>query len=160
GPFDIQVLQKTLDTILARHEALRTTFPAGDGNPVQVTAESRPVELTRIDLRTLPAGECEAELNRRLTAEARRPFNLSQDLLLRATVLRLGEREYALLLVMHHIASDGWSMGLLYGEFVALYTAFSAGQPSPLPELPIQYADFAVWQRQWLRGEELDSQLA
>ena len=159
GRFDVDVLQQTLDTIVARHEVLRTTFPAVDDNPVQKIAENRHVELTLSDLRILPAGEREVELHRRTTAEARRPFNLAQDLMLRVTVLQLDEQEYVLLFVVHHIAFDGWSIGILFRELVALYTAFSAGQPSPLPELPIQYADFAVWQRQWLQEEELNSQL-
>ena len=160
GRLEVEVLQKALDTIVARHQALHTTFAAVDGRPVQVIAESRRVEVTRTDLRALPAAGREREAHRRLAAEARRPFALARDLPLRVDVLRLGEQEYVLLLVMHHIASDGWSGGILWRGLVALYTAFSTGQPSLLPELHIQYADFAVWQRQWLEGEGLAAQLA
>ena len=95
-----------------------------------------------------------------LAAEARRPFDLQRDLMLRGLVVRLGPREQVLLLVMHHIASDGWSVGILLQEISDLYGAFSHGEPSPLHPLPIQYADYAAWQRQWLQGEPLTRQLA
>jgi amino acid adenylation domain-containing protein len=159
GALDVDALQKAFHTVIARHEALRTTFAAVEDNPVQIIAE-RPVKLAVIDLSTWPEAKREAEVDRLLTAEARRPFNLSQDLMLRATVLRLGEQAHVLLIVMHHIASDGWSMGILLRELVALYAACCLGQPVPLPELPLQYADFAVWQRHWLQGERLERQLA
>src|SRR3990172_5937896 len=160
GALNIEALQKTLDAIVARHEVLRTTFVSVDGGPVQVIAESRSVEMSVIDLSEWPKAEQGAEVQHLLDEEAKRPFNLSQDLMLRATLLRLGEQDHVLLLVMHHIASDGWSMGVLFRELSALYGAFSSGGPSPLPELPIQYADFAHWQRQWLQGEVLESQLS
>lgn len=160
GVLDVEVLQKTLAAIVARHEALRTTFAVTEGSPVQIIVESRSVELAIIDLSTCPEMACEGELQRLLIAEARRSFNLSHDVMLRATVLQLDQQENVLLLVMHHIASDGWSIGILFREFVTLYAAFCLGQPSPLPELPIQYADFAVWQQQWLQGEVLEQQLA
>src|SRR3989304_2873632 len=148
GALNIEALQKTLDATAARHEVLRTTFVSVDGDPVQVIAESQPVEMSVIDLSEWPKAEQWAEVQHLLDEEAKRPFNLSQDLMLRATLLRLGEQDHVLLLVMHHIASDGWSMGVLFREL------------SPLPELPIQYADFAHWQRQWLQGEVLESQLS
>jgi amino acid adenylation domain-containing protein len=113
-----------------------------------------------VDLRNLPEPEREAEAQQLATEEARRPFDLAQGPLLRAILLRLDKEEHVLLLTMHHIVSDGWSMGILFRELSALYGAFSVGKPSPLPELPIQYADFAVWQRQWLQGEVLEAQLA
>ncbi|MBI2998772.1 MAG: non-ribosomal peptide synthetase, partial [Deltaproteobacteria bacterium] len=160
GVLDVEALQRALDGIVARHEILRTTFISVEGSPVQTIAEGRTVELAMIDLSTCPEAQRELELQHLLVAEVRRPFNLSQDLILRATVVRLGGKEHILLLVMHHIATDGWSMGIFFRELVALYTAFSTGKPSPLWELPIQYADFAVWQRQWLRGEEIEAQLA
>jgi amino acid adenylation domain-containing protein len=159
GILSVEALQKALDTIVARHEALRTTFVFVEDSPVQVVVESRSVELTMIDLSRWPEAEREAKVHHLLIAEARRPFNLSHDLMLRATLLRLSEQEHALLLVMHHIASDGWSMGIFLRELSALYAAFATGEPSPLPELPIQYADFAIWQRQWLQGEVLEKQL-
>ena len=109
-------------------------------------------ELPLIDLRDLRPPEREAELRRRMPApRARRPFDLARGPLLRAALLRTASGEHALLLVMHHIASDGWSMALLLGELAELYAAFAAGRPSPLPELPVQYADFAAWQRQLAR---------
>src|SRR5205085_11432965 len=100
------------------------------------------------------------EVQRLTSHEAQRPFDLTRGPLLRAQVLRLGPQEHVLLLTVHHIVSDGWSMQVLFQELSALYAAYAAGLPSPLPELPIQYADFALWQRQWLQGEELEDQLA
>ncbi len=99
-------------------------------------------------------------MRRRSAAEAREPFHLAQGPLVRAALLRLSEREHVLLLTLHHVAGDGWSLGVLLGELGALYTAFHEGRPSPLPELPLQYADYTVWQRRWLSGEVLDEQLA
>ena len=160
GPLNVSALQQTLDAIVDRHEALRTTFVTIDGTPVQRMAEHRPVELAVIDLSACAATEREAETQRLLYEEARRPFNLSSDLMLRAALLRLGNEEHVFILTTHHIASDGWSMGILFQEVATLYAAFSAGKTSTLPELPIQYADFALWQREWLRGEVLAKQLA
>jgi amino acid adenylation domain-containing protein len=160
GALNAGALQQTLDVIVARHEALRTTFTSIDGNPVQVIAESQPIELTVIDLREWPEAQRDAEAQRWLEKEAQRPFDLVHDRPLRATLLRLDATEHVLLLTTHHIASDGWSTGVLISELVALYDAFADGQPSPLRELPIQYADFALWQRDWLQGEVLEAQLA
>ena len=160
GALDVEALQKTLDALVARHEVLRTTFAAVDGSPVQVITESRSVELSVTDLREWPPTEREVEAQRLIVEHVRRPFNLSQDLMLRALLLRLDEKEHRLLLTKHHIAFDGWSSGILYREIASLYEAFSTGKPSLLPELPIQYADFAQWQREWLRGEVLESQLS
>ena len=159
GVLDVEALQRVLDAIVARHEVLRTTFAIVDGSPVQVIGEPRSVELTVVDLRAWPEVEREAEMQRLLTRGAQRPFNLSADLMLRATLLRLDEEEHVLLLAMHHIASDGWSIGVLFRELTVLYRAFASGVPSPLPGLPIQYADYALWQRRGLRGEVLASQL-
>jgi hypothetical protein len=113
-----------------------------------------------VDLRSLPEATHQAEVERLATSEAQQPFDLAMGPLLRATLLHLGEAEHVLLLTMHHIVSDGWSMGVLIRELAALYEAFSSGSPSPLPQLPIQYADFAHWQRQWLQGEVLAAQLS
>ena len=160
GSLNVQALQQALDAIVARHEALRTTFAAVDGNPVQVIAKNRLVELPVMDLNEHPDTECEMAVQRLLKAEAQRPFNLAQDVMLRATLLRLGETEHVLLLTVHHIAADGWSMGVLCRELSLLYDAFSTGSLAPLPQLPIQYADFARWQRQWLQGDVLNAQLS
>lgn len=160
GLLDVEALKKTLDHIVARHEALRTTFASVDGSPVQVIAESRSVELAVIDLSERPEADREVEVQRLLKEEAKRPFNLASDLMLRANLLRLDREEHVLFLAMHHIASDGWSMRILFRELAALYEAFSAGRPSPLSELPIQYADYALWQREWLQGEVLENQLS
>jgi amino acid adenylation domain-containing protein len=160
GTPSFEALQKSFNAILARHEALRTIFVAVDGNPLQVIGESRFVEFLVTDLTCQPLSEREAKLQCLLKEQVRRPFNLSADLMLRASLVRLGEEEYLLLLVMHHIASDGWSRGVLFREIAALYQAFSTGESYPLPELSIQYADYAVWQQQWLQGEILARQLS
>ena len=160
GVLNVEALRKTLDAIVARHEVLRSTISLEDGNPVQVIAEAPSVELQLIDLREMPDGEHEAEIQRLVVVKTQEPFNLSQDLMLRAFLARLSEKEHVLLLVMHHLVSDGWSSGILFREIATLYKALSAGSPSPLPELPIQYADFAAWQRKWLQGEELERQLS
>ena len=117
------------------------------------------IKLPIIDLRRLPASERETEVRRLATTEAQLPFDLSQGPLLRGTVLRLGDEEHVALFTMHHIISDGWSTGILVREVATLYVAFCAGGSSPLPALPIQYADFAQWQRQWLQGDTLDRQI-
>ncbi len=160
GPLRREALQHTLNMIIKRHEVLRTIFIARDGTPHQIIRDPQPAPLQVIDLRPWPAATREAEAHRLLQQEAHRPFDLTQDLMLRATLLHLKQEEYLLLLVMHHIASDGWSMSVLFREFSILYAAFASGQPSPLPELPLQYADFAIWQREWLQGKVLDEQLA
>jgi len=157
GPLDVPALQRTLDEIVRRHESLRTTFPLSGERPVQAVAPSLKVPVRSLDVSHLPDREREAL---RLAAEeARRPFDLSRGPLVRACLVRLADREHLLLLAMHHIISDGWSMGVLAGEVGALYRAFAAGEASPLEELPVQYADFSVWQREWLEGPALAAQL-
>jgi amino acid adenylation domain-containing protein len=159
GPLDVPALRRAFAEIARRHEALRTTFPVVDGRPVQVIAPESSLTLDERDLRDLPEGRRRAEAER-LAAEAmRRPFDLASGPLVRAGLFRLGEREHAIVLAMHHIVTDGWSFGVAARELAALYEAFAAGRPSPLPDLPIQYADFAAWQRDWLRGEVLDGLL-
>jgi len=160
GVLDVAALQTALDQVVARHEALRTTVAAPDGQPVQVVGPPRPVPLAVVDLTAPPAPAREAAAQAALTAEVRRPFDLTRDLLLRALLVRLGPAEHVLLLTKHHIASDGWSTGILWRELGHLYAAARAGQPPALPPLPIQYADYAVWQRQWLQGDVLAAQLA
>ena len=160
GALDIAALEQSLNEIVRRHEALRTTFDEVDGTPMQVIAPGLELTLPVTDLRHLPAGEREAEARRLITEEARAPFDLARGPLVRAELLRLDDREHVLLLTMHHIVSDGWSLQVLNQELAALYEAFSAGRRSPLPELPIQYVDFAHWQREHLQGEALEKQLA
>jgi len=159
GPLNVVALKQSLDEIVRRHEALRTTFIAVDGRPAQVIAPSLTLTLPIIDLRDLPDTEREAEVQRLATTEAQRPFDLAHGPLVRATVLRLGENQHVGLLTMHHIVSDGWSTGILIREMAVLYEGFCSGKPTTLPELPIQYADFAHWQRQWLESEVLETQL-
>ncbi|HEX8141334.1 MAG TPA: amino acid adenylation domain-containing protein [Pyrinomonadaceae bacterium] len=161
GTLNLEALQQTLDALVERHEALRTNFQVVGGNPVQVIAENRSLEMAVVDLRAQPRDETEIE--NFLRAESQRAFNLSEDLLIRATLLRLREDEHILLIVMHHIVSDLWSNSILLRDFAALYESLSTGRPAAaaaLGELPIQYADFAVWQRDWLQGEVLDEQLS
>ncbi|PYX86501.1 MAG: hypothetical protein DMG68_15180, partial [Acidobacteria bacterium] len=143
----------------ARHEVLRTTFSKIDNQPVQVIAPTLHVDLSLRDLSGLPENEREAEARRLTTQEAQRPFDLAQGPLFRAGLVRMAEDDHVLLLNIHQIDSDGWSVALIVKELAVLYEAFSAGKPSPLPPLPIQYADYAVWQRQWLQGETLHQQL-
>ncbi|HVT17886.1 MAG TPA: non-ribosomal peptide synthase/polyketide synthase [Thermoanaerobaculia bacterium] len=153
GRLDQQALARALSEVVGRHEVLRTTFPAAGGVPVQAVAPARPVPLPCLDLAALPAGARSAEVERLAGKEARRPFDLARGPLLRVVELRLAAEEHALVLVVHHIVADGWSMDLLAAEVEALYDAAAAGLPPSLPGLPIQYADFAWWQRQWLSGE-------
>jgi amino acid adenylation domain-containing protein len=160
GRLDVDALKKSLDAIVARHEILRSNIVVVGSSQTQVIHKAAPIDLTLTDLSLRPQANREAEMHRLLKAEADRPFDLSSDPMLRATLLRLSEEDHALLLVTHHIASDGWSMGILLRELAALYTAFSKGDPSPLPELPIQYADFSIWQRRRLQGDVLQAQLA
>ena len=157
---NVAALERTTSEIVKRHEALRTTFPTVDGQPVQIISQTLSVPLRVTDLSHLPAVGREAEAERLVREEAQRPFDLAQGPLLRTTLLRLGEEDHILLLAMHHIVSDGWSGGVLFQEITALYEAFSTGKPAPLPELPVQYADYAVWQRGWLQGEVLEKQLS
>jgi len=160
GPLDVTALRQALDQIVARHEVLRTTFAAVEGSPVQVIAESRSLDLAVIDLRTWPDTVRDAEVHRLLAETIRRPFDLSRDLMLRGLLLGLDDEQHILLLVTHHIASDGLSSGILWQELTALYRASASGHPPSLQEPPVQYADYAVWQRQWLQGEVLATQLS
>ncbi|HEX5705834.1 MAG TPA: amino acid adenylation domain-containing protein, partial [Pyrinomonadaceae bacterium] len=159
GPLDVAALERSLNEVVRRHESLRTTFTAGD-EPSQVIKDTLTLALPVTDLRHLAKAEREREARRLAEVEAREPFDLTRGPLLRASLLRLEDAEHALLFTMHHIVSDGWSMGVLVGEVATLYSAFVAGEPSPLPELSVQYADFAVWQREYLSGEVLERQLS
>ncbi|HEU0079643.1 MAG TPA: condensation domain-containing protein, partial [Longimicrobiaceae bacterium] len=146
--------------VVRRHEALRTVVAEAGGAPVQVIAPFTGFALPVEDLSDLSEADREAAVGRRADEEARRAFDLSAGPLFRASLLRLGEEEHVLLLSMHHIVSDGWSMGGLFDEMSALYAAYLEGRPSPLPELPVQYADYALWQRAHLSDETLERQLA
>ncbi|WP_416671490.1 amino acid adenylation domain-containing protein [Egbenema bharatensis] len=158
GALNIAVLEQSFNEIVRRHEVLRTTFMLAGEEPVQVIQPTLMLNLPLIDLRELSETDRTQEVQVLAAQEARCPFDLVKGPLLRGTLLRLGEAEYLLLFTMHHIISDGWSRGVLIRELAALYEAFADGKPSPLPELPIQYGDFAVWQRQWLQGEVLEAQ--
>jgi amino acid adenylation domain-containing protein/FkbM family methyltransferase len=160
GRLDVAALAAALSEVVQRHEVLRTHFAAVGGEPVQIIAPRAAVALPLVDLGGLPAAVLEGEAGRVAEAEVRRPFDLAQGPLLRSALLRLAAERHAILLTMHHIVSDGWSQAVLVEELGVLYEAFRAGRPSPLPSLPVQYADFAVWQRQWLAGERLAEQLA
>ncbi|HEX7239088.1 MAG TPA: condensation domain-containing protein, partial [Longimicrobiaceae bacterium] len=160
GPLEARVLERTLRETVRRHEALRTVFREAGGEPVQVVRPAGAAPLPVVDLAGLAGETREAEALRRVREEALRPFDLERGPLLRARLLRLGEDEHVLVLAVHHIVSDGWSMGVLTRELSALYGAFGRGEGSPLPPLPVQYADYAVWQRGWLAGDALERQLA
>ena len=159
GPLDAAVLALCLGEVARRHETLRTVFAAPQGLPVQVIQPAGPFLFPVVDLSALPESAREDVARTLAAAEATRPFDLAQGPMLRGLLLRLAGEDHAVLLTLHHIASDGWSMGLLVREVAALYPAFAAGRPSPLPEPPVQYADFSVWQRSWLRGEVLEREI-
>jgi amino acid adenylation domain-containing protein len=160
GVLDAAALARAVRRVVARHESLRTTFAALDGRAVQVIAPAAAVPLPRVDLRALPAARREAEARRLAAAESWRPFDLARGPLLRALLVRLDGNEHVLSLTIHHIVADGWSLGILMRELSHCYAAVVAGPARPLPELPVQYADYAVWQREWLQGEALERQLA
>jgi acyl carrier protein len=159
GRLQIDAMKRTLNEIVRRHESLRTSFPTVNAQPVQSIAPTLALDLPLHDLSTLREQEREQEAQRRATEEARAPFNLAAGPLMRASLVRLGAEDHVLLVTMHHIVSDGWSMGVLIREVGALYRAFIEDEPSPLAELPVQYADFAVWQRRWLAGEVFETHL-
>ncbi len=164
GPLQADVLERSLNEIVRRHESLRTYFDSGDGDPMQVVEAELPG--VRITITEAPGDETrtDAEVERIVAAHVVQehgiPFKLTQCPLLRAKLVRLAPDDHALLLTMHHIISDGWSLSLLYKELAQIYEAYLVGQSSPLPELGIQYADFSLWQREWMQGEVLAEQLA
>ncbi|MDZ8086287.1 MAG: amino acid adenylation domain-containing protein [Nostoc sp. DedQUE12b] len=160
GSLKLAALEQTFNEIVRRHETLRTTFIVSDGQPLQAIAPSLTIPLSVLDLQQLPADEQEVKAKCIITAEIEHPFELSSGPLLRVILLVLSETEHILLLNMHHIICDDWSMGVLIRELGTLYAAFAQNQPSPLLELPLQYADFAHWQREWLQREVLQTQLA
>lgn len=159
GSLNVEALEKSIKEIVRRHEVLRTCFAVVEGRAVQRITSDLIVPLVIVDLKDLPETERQAEVQRLGQADAQQPFDLTQTPLLRLTLLWLDTEEHILLVTMHHIISDAWSAGVFTSEMLALYEAFSTERPSPLPELPIQYVDFAVWQQQWLQGEVLNTQL-
>lgn len=160
GALDLTALERALNVVVARHESLRTCFRAEDGHPLQVVVPAQTLELVVADL---PDGNDEARaaaVRQRLQDEARRPFDLATDLLIRALVVRVTPREHVLLLTMHHIISDGWSLGVLFRELAQSYAAIRRGETPALAELPVQFADFALWERQQLQGTTFDQAMA
>ena len=160
GTLNVAALEQSLQAIIDRHEALRTNFITVDGEPNQIIHTETTWTLSVVDLQHLPTREQEIAAQQLVIAKAIQPFDLASDALIGATLVVLSETEHILLVCMHHIVSDGWSMGVLVQELSALYNAAAQGQPALLAPLPIQYADFAIWQREWLQGEVLESQLS
>jgi len=159
GALDMAALEQSFNALIERHEALRTTFASVDEQLVQVIAPAWHMRLTVRDLRGWPETERAAEAQRLIQEESQRSFDLEQGPLLRGCLLRLGEQEHRLLVTLHHIISDGWAIGVLMRELALVYDAFNTGKLSPLPALPIQYADFSTWQRQWRRSPMMQAQL-
>ncbi|MDB6111552.1 MAG: hypothetical protein JWR69_3302, partial [Pedosphaera sp.] len=160
GQLNREAVEYSLNAILVRHEALRTRFVCVEGNPAQTIDEPLSLKLPVVDLTHVPIDARELEAQRLVASEAKRPFNLAQDLMVRALLLQLEPQEHILVVTVHHIATDAWSMGIFFGELAVFYEARAAGRPAEIPELPIQYADFAVWQREYLQGAVLESQVA
>jgi hypothetical protein len=158
GPLNVTALVSAFTELVRRHESLRTTFVSKEGQPVQRIADPEPVTLGIVALEGLAAADRDRVAEQIVREEAQRPFDLARGPLFRPVLLRLGPDEHELLVSVHHIVADCWSLGILARELGALYEASVAGRPSPLPELPIQYADFALWQRRWLTGDVLEAQ--
>jgi amino acid adenylation domain-containing protein len=159
GTLKIDALEKSLQEIIQRHESLRTNFTTIDGNPVQIIKPESNWKLTIVNGKDSPKYREDNELKKWLEIHSHQPFDLANDSLIRATLLELSDTENFLLICMHHVVSDGWSMGVFIQELTTLYNAYTKGLEPLLPELPIQYADFAIWQREYLQGEVLQNQL-
>src|SRR6185503_6111067 len=159
GSLDVKALENSINALVRRHESLRTSFSVIEGQPVQVIADQLVLELKVNDLRELPDSARDAEAHRLAALEAQKPFNLASGPLIRVELLKLTDHDHVLLLTLHHIIADGWSMDILFRELGILYNSYVSGQNPALPELKIQYADFACWQRQWLTGDVLEHQL-
>jgi amino acid adenylation domain-containing protein len=160
GTLELAALERSFNEVMQRHEVLRTHFPTLDGQPVQRITNTLRLTIPLLDLSALSRIERETISRQLANQEAQRPFDLTTGPLVRVHLLRLGSDEHVLLLNLHHIICDGWSLGVLMRELAILYAAFVHGQPSPLAELPLQYADFTLWQRDLLQGEMLQEQLA
>ncbi|MFB2979500.1 condensation domain-containing protein, partial [Microseira sp. BLCC-F43] len=159
GDLNVSALKQAIAKIIDRHEVLRTHFPSVDGKPIQVIEPEATLQIVEMDWQHLPQQEQDLQVQNYIQQEVHTPFDLSQGPLLRVTLLQLTPQESVLLITLHHIISDGWSLAVFVQELFALYQAYSQGKPSPLPELSVQYADFALWQRQWLTGEVQHKQL-
>jgi amino acid adenylation domain-containing protein/thioester reductase-like protein len=159
GNLDLQALERSLTELVHRHESLRTHFESKGGSPVQVVEPAEAFALSVHDLSGLPVVDRDLEVQRRSNEEIHRPCNLAKGPLLRVSLLKLTDKEHVLLLTVHHIVFDGWSRGILHRELGALYSAYSRGETALLPDLPVQYPDFAIWQREWLQGEVLREHL-
>src|SRR6266851_4161971 len=159
GPLQVTALQQSLNEILRRHEALRTTFALLEAQPTQLIAPTLALSMTTVNLRALAEAERKTQIQRLALQEVHWPFNLTSGPLIHACLLELDDEEHIFLLTLHHIIADGRSIDILLQELATLYRAYVTGHPSPLPELPIQYADFAIWQQQQLQGALLEEHL-
>ncbi len=161
GELNIEALQQSFNKIVRRHETLRTNFLTKEGQPLVIISEAKPLTLSILDISSINVNQ-QAEIEQQIAREAQQPFDISSDCLLRIKLLHLGEQEHIILVTMHHIVSDGWSIGILVKEFSSLYPIFCDNDvtPTALPPLPIQYVDFAAWQRKWLQGEILENQIS
>jgi amino acid adenylation domain-containing protein len=159
GPLDIEVFRRSVNEIVRRHEVLRTTFTVTDGEPMQTIAPSLDLDVAVEDARMLPPADRLAHVTERVAVAQRQPWSLGTGPLIRAHVWHLADDDHVVLILVHHIVSDGWSKNLLIRELATLFRAFSEGKPSPLPELPVQYGDFAVWEHEWVRGAEAQAAL-
>jgi hypothetical protein len=159
GDLDVAALERALGEVQRRHEVLRSVFPTLDGRPLQLVRPATPLRLAVQDLSALPHEQREPAAVRLAQDEAQRPFDLAQGPLMRAGLLHLAARDHVILLTLHHIVTDGWSVGVLVREVSALYAAFVRGEASPLPEPALQYSDYAAWQREWLQGAALEREL-
>ena len=160
GPIDPKIIEQSVNEIVRRHESLRTTFLSLEGQPVPVVTPRLEVKLQIRDLSSLPEDEREASEQSLLHKEAATPFDLAHGPLIRTTLVKLSDQQHIFLVVMHHITSDGWSLVLFFKELSAIYEALSRGEQNPLPNLEVQYADYAAWQREWLQGDVLERQLS
>src|SRR6185369_17235644 len=159
GNLNTAAMESAIGEIVRRHDVLRTTFAVVNDEPVQRISAFESFALPLIDISHLPESEREQEAVRLITAEERQPFELARGPLYRATLVNLGPEDKLLMITMHHIVTDGWSMDLFFRELAELYDVHTTGKESNLPQLPIQYADYAAWQREWLQGDVLASQL-
>ncbi len=159
GPLDVKALEKSINQLVARHEVLRTTITLVEGEPAQNIASEVRLSLQVSDLELVPGTESEEVLQREVQYEAQQPFDLSAGPVIRTRLLRIAADDHLLVVTLHHIVADGWSIGVFAADLSALYGAAIKGKKAPLPQLPVQYADYAAWQREWLKGEELERQL-
>jgi hypothetical protein len=159
GNLSSSVLESSLNEIVSRHETLRTAFRLIDGQPTQIVLPRANVSIKTVDLSSVPEDKRQTEIALTIKSEVERPFDLSAGQLLRSALIHVGDNDHVLILTTHHSVSDAWSMGILTRELWTLYEAFSKGDSSPLRQLSVQYSDYAVWQRNWIQGDVLESQL-